>query len=144
MLKNEQGVQGHKKLVSRLLAKEYLKKIKPDTFDVLEDQGVFRPDFDYELHKDYLTKMLSDATKDNSQLNDMAFGLELLIEDVMRNLVKVHEQAKKDEIARIQKVKDDKVKAHQERLRMKREREEEKKREEERKKMDELKSKIEN
>lgn len=77
-----------------MIAKEYLKKIRPDTYNILEDQGVFRSDFDYQLQRDYLTRLLAGATRDHTERQEMEFGLELLIEDVMRNMVLLHEDSK--------------------------------------------------
>jgi len=111
-LKTDQGVQGHKKIVSRLLAKEYLKQIKPETYDIMSDQGVFRPDFDFGLQTEYLNTLLSKTSKNHNNTENMEFGLELLIEDVMRKMVEFHEESKQKEVQRIQKAKEDKIKAY--------------------------------
>ena len=50
----EQKINSHKKVISRVLSKNFLKTIKPKAFERLEDLGVFRKPFETSFYKDFV------------------------------------------------------------------------------------------
>lgn len=127
-------------MISRVLAKEYLKTLKRNTYSILEDQGVFRTDFEIEINKEYIPSVY-DRTM--SRLNTRAQAeimLTNLVQSVMQSFSIAHEQAQENEKLRQIKAAEDKIKEREERIRLKKEREEEKRKEEERRRIEDLKS----
>jgi hypothetical protein len=141
-IKKEQAVTSHKKLISRLMAKEYLKNIKDKVFGKLEDQGVFRDTLEQDLYNIYLPwtfHELVDVLGDQDQVSS-------LIENVNGELIKFwaneHEKAMDAEKERRRKKKEEEIRKQKEKEEKKRQSEERKRRLELEKRIQELKEKI--
>ena len=117
-------------MVSRCLAKEYLKNIKTKVFGKLEDQGAFREVLEQDLYNYYLPwtfGQLVEVLGDKDQVRE-------LLNEMNKNLVdywsSVHKETINKEKDRRQAVMDEEKRKKKEKEERKRLREERKKKEE--------------
>eukprot|EP00831_Metopus_contortus_P056882 TRINITY_DN4913_c0_g1_i6.p1 TRINITY_DN4913_c0_g1~~TRINITY_DN4913_c0_g1_i6.p1 ORF type:complete len:578 (-),score=174.41 TRINITY_DN4913_c0_g1_i6:22-1755(-) len=103
----EGKVQAHQKLMSRMLAKNYLKGLKQDTLRLMKSEGAFRQDYENDLHMKYVPWMYTTTMDLIEKETETENALMDLIEDACNNHLASHEEHLKKEKERREKISND-------------------------------------
>lgn len=88
----EGKVKAHKKLIGRILAKDFLKELRPNTMRLLKDEGLFNTHFMNDLYTSCIPWIYSTTTqiiKDESSVDNF---VSLLLQDTFDTATKDHGQ----------------------------------------------------
>jgi len=96
-LKKDQSVTSHQKLISRILAKEFLKNVRHNGFNILGEQGAFQNDFDFEFNNSFLPWIFSDILHLQQGGNAIANTILSIGSVVTQNLADMHAKAVHEE-----------------------------------------------
>ncbi len=116
-----QRVWVEKKIISRVISKQFLAKFKKGTTQTLVDQGILRKRQEYSMDVDFLPLLYKQVQFDLTNKNENVENIESLLGYVMRGMAKNHRESVIKEYKRREEKKKEKI-------RLQREREEEKKR----------------
>jgi len=92
-LKKDQSVTSHQKLISRIMAKEYLKTVRFNGFNILREQGTFQNAFDFEFNNTFLPWIFNDVLHLQQGGQAIANTIGSLNNTISQNLADMHAKA---------------------------------------------------
>ncbi len=115
-------MHGHKKIVSRLFSKKFLKKLKPTCFQILYDQGYFKQPLKVDIHYDFQPWLLSRISEKVAIHHQSRKISKNLAKELKINVIKRHKQGIEGEAKRKQDIQDEIKRKKEERKRLRAER----------------------
>lgn len=135
-------VYAHQKLTSRLCSKKLLKYIKPNSFNKLEDIGVFRKPLNFGLYNSYLPWIIENVSEILSQKDDQEEAFQEILIKIQDQVRETHEEALKKRIQFKIDKKEEIMRKQLEKIEIKKKRKEEKIRQIEIKRIQDIKDRI--
>ena len=135
-------IYAHQKLLSRLCSKKLLKYIKPNTFNKLEDIGVFRKPLEFGLYNEYLPWLISCVGEDMLEKLDRDEEFENVLVEMQEGIRNSHIDALKRREQFLEDIRLEKIRKKEEKEENKRKKKEEKLRQIELKRIQDIKDQI--
>ena len=121
----------HQKLISRILAKEYLKNVRFNSFNILREQGTFQNAFDFEFNNTYLPWIFGDVLHLEEGRAAINNTVRTLNDTITQALADIHAKAVHDEEERRRLAKEEKERIEKETQQRRKERAEARKKRDE-------------
>ena len=84
-------------MISRILAKEFLKNVRHNSFNILGEQGAFQNDFDFEFNNTFLPWIIGDVMHLQQGGNSIANTIKAVSATVAQDLANMHAKAVAEE-----------------------------------------------